>query len=59
MCDFNEADKLNESSNELALALEKEFGTPEERSKKRYTYAEMVEEDKKMIEFCKRWRNEL
>ena len=56
---MNREKELKESVDSLTAALEKEFGTPEERSKKRYTFAEMVEEDEKMIDFCKRWRNEL
>ena len=60
MCDkMNREKELKEAVDSLTTALEKEFGTPEERSKKRYTFAEMVEEDEKMIDFCKRWRNEL
>lgn len=34
MCDFNEDIELDESKDDFDIAFEKEFGTPEERSKK-------------------------
>lgn len=60
MCDKNKNDSiLEESKDSFDIAFEKEFGTIEERSRRRYTISEMLDEEERMTAFCKRWKHEL